>query len=241
MVKSNNLTARTAKAQQVCRRCLVGVARMVSRRSEAAGLADGLTNTHVRLQIRRLRLLRGWTQQQLARAAGLSPSSLGCLETGFYRLNVDTLDKILAALNVDIADIWPSPEDKNSAESDFSLLPGINQVSFFRVREVHLLSSAEASCLFIANYSSNGGGADSGNGSGPPALRSVYTINVEEKERLWVAQLLKAGTLATPWIKYSYCQKPLSLFLCLKNASMQPWIESLIGRYMPAWLAAFQV
>ena len=214
---------------------------MVSRRSGAGGLADGLTNTHVRLQLRRLRLLRGWTQQQLARAAGVSPSSLGCLETGFYRLNVDTLDKILAALNVDITDIWPSSKHKSSEESDSPLLSGINQVSFFRVREVHLLSSAEASCLFIGNCGSNGGGADHGNGSGPPALRSLYTINVKEEERLCVVQRLTAGTLAAPWIKYSYYQKPLGLFLCLKNASTQPWIESLIGRYMPAWLAAFQV
>ena len=217
----------------------MGTARMMNRRSTATGLADGMANTHVRLQIRRLRLSRGWTQRQLARAAGVSSSSLGCLESGFYRLNVDTLDRILGALNVDVSDIWPSSKNKIS-ESDIPLLPGIDQVSFFRVREIHLLSSAESSCLFTGISAPNGG-ADRGNGSFPFELRTLYTINTGEAERLWVGRQLAAGALADSWAKYSSCRKPLHIFLCLKNASMQPWIESLIERYLSSWLAAFQV
>ena len=215
-------------------------------------MADGATNTHVREQIRRLRAARGLTQRQLARAAGISPSSLGCLESGFYRFNLDTLQKILEALKVDVADIWPSLKDKNSAETDLPLLlPGVDQVSFFRLREVHLLTSAEASGILAGacdgpptnGNRTNGGGANAPDAKAhrPPLLRALYTINISEDERLEVGRRLSEGTLGALWAQYSHHQGPRCLFLCLKNASMKPWLEHLIERYLPAWLAAFQI
>jgi transcriptional regulator with XRE-family HTH domain len=218
----------------------VGAVRIVSRRPGVTGLADGATNTHVRQQIRRLRLAKGFTQRELALAAGISPSSLGCLETGFYRLNLDTLHRLVLALDAEITDVWPSGKHKNSAESEHPLLPGIDQVSFFRLREVHLLTSAEASCLFGGTCC-----CDSAPGSTQdvtiPTLPALYTINLEDDERGAVARQLASGTLALPWVKYSYHQPPRCLFLALKNPVMKPWLDSLIERYLPAWLAAFQV
>ncbi|HKS95616.1 MAG TPA: helix-turn-helix transcriptional regulator [Terriglobia bacterium] len=218
----------------------MGAARTVSRRPGITGLADGATNTHVRQQIRRLRLARGWTQRELALAAGISPSSLGCLETGFYRLNLDTLHRLVLALDATIADVWPPVKLKNSAEGEHPMLPGIDQVSFFRLREVHLLSSAEASCLF--------GGICCCDSAPEPdqaveasALQALYTINVEDDERAAVARHLASGTLTLPWVRYSYHQPPRCLFLALKNPATKPWLEQLIERYLPAWLAAFQV
>ncbi|HEV2492052.1 MAG TPA: helix-turn-helix domain-containing protein [Terriglobia bacterium] len=218
----------------------MGAARIVSRRPGITGLADGATNTHVRQQIRRLRLARGWTQRELALTAGLSPSSLGCLETGFYRLNLDTLHRLVLALDADITDVWPSAKQKNSAESEHPLLPGIDQVSFFRLREVHLLSSAEASCLFAGTRCRDGANG-SAKDLGMPPLQALYTINLEDAERTALARQLASETLALPWVKYAYCQPPRCLFLSLKNPAMKPWLESLIERYLPAWLAAFQV
>lgn len=221
----------------------MGAARAVSNRLTASGMADGVTNTHVRQQIRRLRLSKGLTQRELARVAGISPSSLGCLESGFYRLNLDTLHKILAALNVEITDIWPSAKRKKSADSDLSLLPGIDEVSFFRLREVHLLTGAEASSVYSGVLSQRDGaqGASNGNGTSPASPRPLYAINVGEDELLWLAHHLREGTLAAPWTKYFHCQGSRCLFLCLKNASMRPWLENLIEHYLPAWLAAFQI
>lgn len=217
----------------------MGAARIVSRRLGITGLADGATNTHARQQIRRLRLARGWTQRELALAAGISPSSLGCLETGFYRLNLDTLYRLVLALDADITEVWPSAKQKNSADGEHPLLPGIDQVSFFRLREVHLLTSAEASCLFGGTCCCDG--ASGSAGVTIPSLPALYTINVEDDERMAVARQLASGTLALPWVKHSYHQPPRCLFLALKSPSMKPWLEQLIERYLPAWLAAFQV
>ncbi|HLW78379.1 MAG TPA: helix-turn-helix transcriptional regulator [Terriglobia bacterium] len=203
-------------------------------------MADGVTNTHVRQQIRRLRLSKGLTQRELARVAGISPSSLGCLESGFYRLNVDTLHKILVALNVDVTDIWPSLKHRNTAGGELFLLPGTDEVSFFRLREVHLLASAHASSLYGITRQRDEAGGES-NGTSPADPRPLYTVNVDEDERRWLAQRLRDGALAAPWTKYSHCQGTRCLFLCLKGASIKPWLENLIEHYLPTWLAAFQV
>lgn len=216
----------------------MGATRAAYQKLSATGLADGITNTHVREQIRRLRLARGLTQRQLARAAGISPSSLGCLESGFYRLNLDTLQKILVALNVDITAIWPSVKDKNSADMDLSLLHEVDQVSFFRLREVHLLAAAGASAIFAGDCEENG---SNGKVHRPRSLRALYTINIAEEERPELARRLAEGTLNSAWLRYSHQQGGRCLLLCLKNATMRPWIESLIERYLPAWLATFRI
>ena len=115
------------------------------------GLPDGTTNTFVRKQIRKLRVLKGWTQRELAHAAGISASSLGCLETGFYRLNLDTLQKIIDALGVEISDVWPSRNGSNHVECSHPPQRARDQVHFYRLAEVHSLTGSEASCLFASN------------------------------------------------------------------------------------------
>lgn len=41
---------------------------------------------------------RGWTQAELARRAGVSPSAISVIEQGHANVSVDTLDKIARAL-----------------------------------------------------------------------------------------------------------------------------------------------
>jgi putative transcriptional regulator len=198
-----------------------------------AGLADGTTNTHVRQRIKRLRLLKGWTQRELAHAAGISASSLGCLETGFYRLNLDILQKIIDALGVGIADVWPSRVGINSVESNHAQQRVPAPTHFYRMGELHALTGAEASCLFACKLTLKAPGE-----SPQPELSALYTVNLQENERWWLSQQLLRGTVAAPWVAYIRRENGWGLFLCLKSPSVEPWIEKLIRYYLSDWITA---
>jgi DNA-binding XRE family transcriptional regulator len=50
---------------------------------------------------------RGWTQQQLASAAGVTQSMVTMIETGRRKGQVDTLKRLAAALHIDLDDLVP--------------------------------------------------------------------------------------------------------------------------------------
>ena len=201
------------------------------------GLPDGTTNTHVRKQIRKLRILKGWTQRELAHAAGISASSLGCLETGFYRLNLDTLQKIIDALGVRIEDVWPACGGNGRVESTRPQHERAHQVHFFRLAEVHSLTVADACCLFASNLRLESTMKHSEEPP-QPELRALYTVRLEENERWWLCRQLLQGTVATPWVTYIHRENDWALFLCLKNPTVEPWIEKLIRCYLSDWITA---
>jgi transcriptional regulator with XRE-family HTH domain len=201
------------------------------------GLPDGTTNTFVRKQIRKLRILKGWTQRELAYAAGISASSLGCLETGFYRLNLDTLQKIIQALGVEISDVWPSHDGSNRVEPIRPPQRGRDQIHFYRLAEVHSLTGAEASCLFASNLHP-APGPKPGEEAPHPELRALYTVRMGENERWWLSHQLSQGSVAPPWVAYAHRENNWALYLCLKSPSMEPWIEKLIRCYLSEWVTA---
>jgi transcriptional regulator with XRE-family HTH domain len=201
------------------------------------GMANGATNTHVRQQIKRLRLAKGWTQHDLAKAAGIAASSLGCLETGFYRFNLDTLQKIIDALGVEIADVWPSTKRSNPVESNRPLRRAVDPINFFRLSEVHSLTRAEASCIFASN-GHTGLTLKAAEQTPKPSLRALYTIHLDEDERSRLSRQILQGTVTAPWVAYFQRENGRSLFVCLKNPSLEAWVEELIERYLSAWLTA---
>ncbi len=202
----------------------------------SVGLADGTTNTYVRQRIKRLRLLKGWTQRELAHAAGISASSLGCLETGFYRLNLDILQKIIDALGVGIADVWPSHRGINPVESNHTSQRAAGPIYFYRMGEVQSLTGADASCLFACKLA-----LKAPDETPQPELRALYTVNLQEKERWWLSQQLLRGTVAAPWVAYIRRESNWGLYLCLKSPSVEPWIEKLIRYYLSDWITALPV
>lgn len=197
------------------------------------GLPDGTTNTFVRKRIRKLRILKGWTQRELAHAAGISASSLGCLETGFYRFNLDTLQKVIDALGVGIADVWPSAGGSDRVVRSHSPQEAGNEVHFFRLAEVHSLTGADASCLFACRLRTKFASE-----STQPELQTLYTLSMEENERWWLCQQLLEGKVTTPWTSFAHRENDWALFLCLKNPIMEPWIEKLIRCYLSSWISA---
>jgi transcriptional regulator with XRE-family HTH domain len=201
------------------------------------GLPDETTNTFVRKQIRKLRILKGWTQRELAHAAGISASSLGCLETGFYRLNLDNLQKIIDALGVDIVDVWPSRRGNGHVEGRHAPDRHSDQIHFYRLAEVHSLTGAEASCLFASNLHTRPS-RKRDEEAPQPELRTLFTARLGESERWWLSHQLLEGSVAAPWVAYVHRENNWALYLCLKSPTVEPWIEKLIRCYLSTWITA---
>ncbi|MFH8597515.1 helix-turn-helix domain-containing protein [Streptomyces rimosus] len=70
-------------------------------------------DTTVRMRIRSLRKARGWSLDNLAERAGISPSQLSRIETGHRRLSLDQLTAIAAALGKSLDELVESPDDSD--------------------------------------------------------------------------------------------------------------------------------
>ena len=57
--------------------------------------------------IRKIRRVKGITQEQLAEKVGVSTTWIGYIETGFRRPNLKMIYKIARALGVKVKDIFP--------------------------------------------------------------------------------------------------------------------------------------
>lgn len=62
--------------------------------------------------IRELRCAQGWTQEQLAKIAGITTANVRSVEAGRYAVNLDVLNKIAEALNAEIRIVEVKPVDK---------------------------------------------------------------------------------------------------------------------------------
>jgi len=204
---------------------------------ELFGTPDGLTNTHIRKQIQRLRLSKGWTKRDLEQAARLAPDTLEDFEAGVRRINVDTLRKLIEALESDITEVWPSAEGPDKARN---LLPpgqACDPLYFSRLAEIHSLTGSQASCMFL--------GADcpdstqtSADKAPAPALQVLSSINLDEGEREWLCRKLIEWTVTAPWTVYLYSENGRSLYLCLKNARLEFWAGGFIQRCLSTWLTS---
>ena len=67
----------------------------------------------VRMRIRSLRKARGWSLDNLAERAGISPSQLSRIETGHRRLSLDQLTAISSALGKSLDELVESPDDSD--------------------------------------------------------------------------------------------------------------------------------
>lgn len=198
-----------------------------------AGTVDGLTNAHIRRQIQRLRQLKGWTQHDLEQAAGMSPNSMDGLESGLRRINVDTLQKIMEALDSDITEVWPAP---NRGDCVHRSGQASDPLSFSRLTEIHSLTGAEASCMFASEGYLDMAGA-AAEATSEPALRTLCAINLYDEERERLCREVLNGTDAAPWVTYRHSENGCSLYLCLKSPHMEFWAKGFVERCLSAWLS----
>ncbi|MFK4305072.1 transcriptional regulator with XRE-family HTH domain [Paenibacillus sp. RC254] len=68
-------------------------------------------------RIRAIRNAKGLTQQKLAEIAGLDYRYIGALERGERNFSIDTLEKVLTALNVSISELMFSKEHMTKDET----------------------------------------------------------------------------------------------------------------------------
>ena len=52
--------------------------------------------------IRKLRTVQGWEQEQLAQIAGITTANVRSVEAGKYAVNIDVLNKIVGALGAEL-------------------------------------------------------------------------------------------------------------------------------------------
>ncbi|MGC5774876.1 helix-turn-helix domain-containing protein [Paenibacillus pabuli] len=62
-------------------------------------------------RIRELRKAKGWTQEQLAEAAGLHYSYIGGVERGDRNISLETLEKIINGLQISAEEIFKFKEE----------------------------------------------------------------------------------------------------------------------------------
>lgn len=73
--------------------------------------------TLVGSRVRAVRKAKGLTQQQLAELSNLDDAYIGSLERGERNFSIDTLEKIVLALKIQPADLFPEPYEQNEVEA----------------------------------------------------------------------------------------------------------------------------
>lgn len=66
-------------------------------------------------RIRYFRNLRGWSQETLALQAEINPAFLGHLERGLKSPTIKTLEKIVRALDISLAELFADPQPVDNA------------------------------------------------------------------------------------------------------------------------------
>ena len=67
-------------------------------------------------RIRYFRNLRGWSQETLALQAEINPAFLGHLERGLKSPTIKTLEKIVRALDISLAELFADPQPVDNAK-----------------------------------------------------------------------------------------------------------------------------
>lgn len=68
-------------------------------------------------QLRNFRIMKGLSLEELAHKAGINPSHLGKVERGDHNYTVNTLDKIVSALNISYTQLFQFEADVGQAET----------------------------------------------------------------------------------------------------------------------------
>lgn len=82
-------------------------------------------------RVKHLRLLRGWSQEQLAERVGNSAKHISLIERGQVNVTIDALAAIAAEFAVDVADLV-----RNHASAGSNLVYSITRQDLDRIEEI---------------------------------------------------------------------------------------------------------
>lgn len=90
-------------------------------------------NHNIALNLKRLRMARGYTLDLVAEQTGVSKSMLGQIERGEANPSVSTLGKIVSGLRVELSDLVETPVDAVYPISREELVPTKSVIGRYRV------------------------------------------------------------------------------------------------------------
>jgi transcriptional regulator with XRE-family HTH domain len=180
-----------------------------------------MVNEFVRSRLRRLRTEKGLKVTEIARRAGLPTSSYACLESGFYRITLDNLSRILRALEADITEVWPAEGIAGGAASSFA---AARRTQVFRLNEVVGLVDAEGAALFKIQ-----------NGKCSVVLHQCLSDFLIDRLILY----LEDGRDYSSGLIFKRERAEQELVLFLKAEHCQSYVRKLIHDYMSIWLEVF--
>lgn len=79
-------------------------------------------------KIKRIRKQRGMTQEQLAEIIDIAPRNLSKIEVGTCFVTAETLDKLLAALNITTEELFANDHIKDTSELISDIYTKINSI-----------------------------------------------------------------------------------------------------------------
>lgn len=177
-------------------------------------------------RIRQLRLEKAVSQKLAALRSGIPQSSYSSLETGAYRLSIESLYRILQALNADISEIWPSPLKFGVSKSLRATTESMrNSVALWKLLDSCLCRKA---CVLLEEP-----------GRQP---RGLARIGVTRRiQKLLVARILgevvPTQLERSNWTCLSYREGLYSIHLCMKRPRLDKRIRRRVLNSLSVWLA----
>lgn len=186
-------------------------------------------NDFVRRRVRQFRVRQQLPQREVADRAQLPVSSYACMEAGFYEFRLDNLFRILAALEIDISEVWSPesylsghPEVRHSAVTPDRLY--VKRLQEFRMNELIMLAEAEGAALFSLK--------------GRQCQLLFYSYLSETFLERLQRYLLLDQPLAEG-LTYVRQDDKKSLVFFLKAKSCPPHVKRLMEKYLVIWSTMF--
>lgn len=93
----------------------------------------------VGIRIRDLRNEKGWSQEELAHRAGTHPSHLGRLERGEKSATLDSIEKVINALDITFEDLFKYIQPSNGDTNNMTMSLLINKLNTLNVDDQKLM------------------------------------------------------------------------------------------------------
>jgi transcriptional regulator with XRE-family HTH domain len=160
--------------------------------------------------------------REMAERTGIPVSSYASMETGAYRIHLESLFRVLAALEIDITAVWPT--ESAGAQAADSEVPYLRRIQEFRLSEVINLSRAEGGALFCVSR-------------GRCQVLMYQNLNDFLLDRLSLR--LEDGEQMNPGLWWQRTYRDSSFHLFLKAEGCPDFVGKLVTHYLINWCALF--
>lgn len=99
----------------------------------------GDLSKHLGNRIRELRKLQNMSQEELALKSNINPAHLGQIERGFKSPTLDTLEKIIHALNIQAADLFSEYISDDTTKASIYISSMNNLMSSMTARQQEIV------------------------------------------------------------------------------------------------------